>query len=180
MVMSLLYAFLFPEYRFDWQLDISAHEAERRLLRATDPRPHYTPFDQDVGLFRGEIDARSFKLKLRVPGGLRASNFPPPFIFGELEDQDAASILRGRVAPQNLSLILCLPPTLLAAWIFGGWKVFDGHFENLLPSLTAGLLVFCITNIQRIRALNDHGKRIKAALRTALSGDESSFYPFSG
>ncbi|MFT3997123.1 MAG: hypothetical protein QM667_06930 [Asticcacaulis sp.] len=178
--MSLLYAFLFPKHRFDWQLDISARDAERRLRRATDPRPHYTPFDQDIGLFRGEIDARAFKLKLRAPGGLRASNVPSPLVFGELEDQDAASILHGRVALQNISLILCLPSTLFAAWFFGGWEVLGGRFESLLPSLTAGLLAFCIANTQRVLLLHGQVKSIKAALRTALSGDESSFYPFSG
>ncbi|ESQ77016.1 hypothetical protein [Asticcacaulis sp. YBE204] len=177
MLVHYLAALVFPRHRFKWDLDISASEAERRLRRATDPRRHYTPFDQDIGLFRGEIETLEFNLKLK---GLNESNFPTPRIVGMLEPVDERSILYGQIKALHFGLVYCVMATGAALWLFGGWMVVRGNMEMVASSLTAGIIAFAVTSFWRLFQFNADVKDIKAALRTALSGDESRFYPFSG
>jgi hypothetical protein len=178
-LLSRLLGLFLPTCRIVWRVDAPILEAERRLKRATDPRPQYRLFDQDVGLFRGSIHEGRFNLGLKRQNYGR--NFFPPRLSGRFEALDEATRVIIFIKPNNANIGICVFSALSMFLFFGGWRfVVEGNVSGLWVGVIAFLITLLLTSTWHYTHFHGKAEEMQVALRTALSGDESGFYPFSG
>ncbi|MDC7681734.1 hypothetical protein PQU92_00455 [Asticcacaulis sp. BYS171W] len=175
---SALSNFLLPRQRFEWEMDLLPAEAGRRLRRATDPRPHYTPFDQDIGLFRGTLSDSEARLQLR--GAFSTEDMQPPLLYLKFDACEVGTRVTGLIVSRRGNAIVSALSSFFVAIFFGGGALMARSLTGVAFSIVATLLIFLLAMYGHKSRFNDRADELRAALKTALSGDESGFYPFTG